>query len=148
MSAFPAKADPRDGSFRPIADIQRSAQSACMTDYDPNYIPDEDQAARRNGPGLKRNASRIVVGFLSALGLMVALYFYVSLALACGAPGANCPWPFNNRDFVAALRLRGTSTFHPFLPFAGAPSFTHSRDACASAFCVRVEILPEAPEHL
>jgi hypothetical protein len=72
-----------------------------MTDYDPNYTPEDGPwgdgpEAWRNDPEVKRLAKKLIFGCLVVLGLVVAAYFYVAFALVCGVPGAKCIWPFNH----------------------------------------------------
>jgi hypothetical protein len=61
-----------------------------MTDYDPNYTPDDDplEDARRVG-------GRLAVAILVAIGLAFAFFIYIAFAIVCVAPGARCSWPFN-----------------------------------------------------
>jgi hypothetical protein len=65
-----------------------------MTDYDPNYAPDEDPLD--DNPQVTRAGNRLAVIILVAIGLGVVLFFVFGIALACGAPGASCIWPFNH----------------------------------------------------
>ena len=64
-----------------------------MTDYDPNYTPEED--AFEDDPEVVHAGKRLAVLILLTIGLAIAIIVYVSFGLVCGAPDAKCIWPFN-----------------------------------------------------